>query len=158
MRRLSTQEAFSRQAPHFEHLGCELEIVTCRNSQAATIRELNQFLSLTGPQGKRLFNINMCTAVEAFPRYRTVTLRRRCDVNDVRRARSEHFVNIGKALRNAKTFTELPGHERFQIAESNNTATGNSTDRFHVLVRNFAATDERDSQGHRSWWLRANGC
>jgi hypothetical protein len=71
-------------------------------------------------------------------------------VNDVRTARSEHFVDIGKALRNAKTFAELPGHQRFQIAEGNNAATGYSPNRLDVLIRNFAATDQRDSHGAQS--------
>ena len=92
MRGFSTEETFSHQAPNFQHLGRELEIVACCNIQTATIGELNQFLSLICRQGKRLFNINMCPPVEALPRHRIVTLRRRCDVNHVRPAGTEHFL------------------------------------------------------------------
>jgi hypothetical protein len=67
-------------------------------------------------------------------------------VNDVRTARSEHFVNIGKALRNAKPFTELFGHERFQIAKSDYAAIGNSADRLDMLIRNFTATNYCDAK------------
>ncbi len=73
-----------------------------------------------------------------------MTLRRRSNVNDVWASRSQHFLQIGKACGNAKTFPQLLGHERFQIANGDNLAIGNSTNGVHMLVRDLTATDERD--------------
>jgi hypothetical protein len=71
-------------------------------------------------------------------------------MNHVWPADTEHFFHIGKALRDAKSFTELSGHERLLIAESDDAATGDSTNRLDMLVCNLTATDQRDPQGRGS--------
>src|SRR5215471_8423959 len=70
-----------------------------------------------------------------------MALRRRCDVNDIRRGSFQHLAYIGEALQNAKPFTELSGHERFQIRESNDVAARDSTNRPDMLICDFTATD-----------------
>src|SRR5262245_27234230 len=73
-----------------------------------------------------------------------MALRRRCDVNDVRRHGFQHLGQIRKALCDAKAFTKLSHHKRFQIAESNDVAAGDSTNRVYVLIRDLTAADYCD--------------
>ena len=75
-----------------------------------------------------------------------MALRRRCDVNDVRSRGFQHVRQIRKALQNTKPFPELSGHQRFQIADSNDVAAGDPTNRVYVLISNLTATDYCDTK------------
>src|SRR5438034_7982993 len=88
----------------------------------------------------------MASKLEALLRDGIMALRRSCNVNDVRGRRLQHFLQIGKAFRNAKAAPQLLRHEQFPIAKGNNFAIRNPMNRLHMLVGNFAATDYRDAK------------
>ena len=72
------------------------------------------------------------------------------NVNDIRSTRLQHFLQIGKAFRNAKALPQLLRHEQFPIANGYNPAIRNPMDGLHMLIGNFAATDDGDCQHRES--------
>ena len=70
-------------------------------------------------------------------------------MNDIGGNSAQHLIHVGKTCGNAEAFTQLLGHERFAIAKCDNFTIRNATDSLEMLVRDLAATDERDPQGAR---------
>src|SRR5579863_8713960 len=75
-----------------------------------------------------------------------MTLRRRSDVDHVWTGfakKSGHFAEI---LFYRESFVQLPGHQRFSVADADDFAILDPLDLRSVRIRNFSATDDGDFQ------------
>src|ERR1700730_18988903 len=73
-----------------------------------------------------------------------MTLRRSRDVNDVWLSSAQELVQIVKGVRQIKPFRQLARHQRFLIADADNSGIGNPLDLRDVRVGNLAATNYAD--------------
>jgi hypothetical protein len=65
-------------------------------------------------------------------------------VDDVWPGRLPHLAQVGKALSNAKAFTQLLRHEQFPIANGQKFAIRDPMNGMHMLIGDLAAADYGD--------------
>ena len=61
----------------------------------------------------------------------------------------QHLLQIRKTCGNPEAFAKLFSHEQFSIAKTSNLAIRDAMDRVHMLIGDFSAADERDTQSAR---------
>ena len=91
---------------------------------------------------KWFFQVNMTPRFEALLANRVMALRRRSNVDNIRLDQTKHFLHGRKAFRNTEPLAQLLGHEQLPIADRNDLAIRNPMDCMHMLIGNFAATDD----------------
>jgi hypothetical protein len=60
----------------------------------------------------------------------------------------QHLPNVGEALGNTATFSQLFGHQQFPVTETYKLAIGNAANSADVLIGHFPAPNYRYAQHH----------
>src|ERR1035438_7401414 len=100
----------------------KLLIVPNRDLQVFLIRQIDEALGFFLAQREWLLYVDMAAHIQAQLRNITMAGRRCCDMNDIRFGLREEFAHILKTCLNRKPFVELPRHQRFPVADSDNLA------------------------------------
>ena len=94
----------------------------------------------------------MATPFQALPAESEVTEGRSCNVNHVGTACPEQFRHVAKGMLDLEAIAQLPRHERFKIAGSDNLASRDPANLLKVIVCDLAAANDSDfKHGSRSY-------
>jgi len=89
----------------------------------------------------------MAVRLKTLPGEGKVALRWSRDVDHLGSCGLQHFAEVGETLGNTETFAQLFGHQQFAVTERHDFAIGHAVNGQDVLVGNFAATDDGNTQG-----------
>src|ERR1043166_3415985 len=120
----------------------ELVVVAGSYLEAFPISQPQQFLRLRGTQRKWLFNVNMTTRIQALLSQREMTLGRSGQMDDVGPCRLQQFTRIGKPVFHSKSFSQLPGHQFFLIADRNDLTILDPANLRGMGISNLAAPND----------------
>src|SRR6476660_9088142 len=106
----ASKESVINEATHFKHLWRELKIMPSRDFQARGFRQSDERIRIISRHCKWLFQINVASGLQALSPHCKMTLWRSCNVNDVRRHRLQHLIQLVERSGDSKPISKLFGH------------------------------------------------
>src|SRR5262245_14555635 len=88
----------------------------------------------------------MTSGVEALRGQRVVALRRCRDVDESRARVCDQLPEVRREVRGRTTLRQLLGHQQLGVADANDVTKPGSLDRQNMLVRDFPASDDGDTE------------
>src|SRR5437879_13101600 len=107
-------------------------------------RSTYKLLGFRSVYSEGFFYINMASGLKAQFGDRVMALRWSRNVHDIRCGLIEKILHLREIRPNVQSLLQLPRHQLFSVADSNNLAARNQDNLLHMLIGYFAASNNRN--------------